>query len=198
MATKRVANANKEAEIKTINEMSTQEAEKPKTTAKQATQKKVTPVNTTNIFDASEPIMCTSVTAGELIMIGKKTKNVYRWANYGDTEAVEYQDLQAAKLTKSRYIFCPLLMIENDEILKAWPEVQDIYNAVYGMNDISEIFRLDNTSFKNTLATLPVGFKNTLKTIAYDMVEDGTLDSLQKIKIMDEVLGTDIMTLIKE
>lgn len=194
MATKRATDKNVETEIKVSEDTKTQ----TKATTRQSSQKKVVTSNTTNIFDPSEPIMCTSVTAGELIMIGKKTKNVYRWANYGDTEAVEYQDLQSAKLTKSRYIYNPLLMIENDEILKAWPDVQELYSSAYVANDFSEIFQMDNALFRNTITALPVGFKNTLKTIAYDMVESGALDSLQKIKIMDEVLGTEIMMLIKE
>lgn len=168
-----------------------------KTPAKSTTTRKSATSAKKASFDASEPIMCTSVTAGELIMIGRKTKNLYRWANYGDTEAVEYQDLQAAKLTKSQYVYSPLFMIENNELLEAWTDVQELYNKICDLKDIGEMFKLDNSRFKSTITALPVGIKNTLKTVAYDMVESGVLDSLTKIKIIDSVLGTDIMSLIK-
>lgn len=150
-------------------------------------------------FPASEPVMCTSVTAGELIMIGKKTKNLYRWSEYGDRTEVEYQDLQSAKLTRSQYIYQPLIMIENEDLLDTWNDVQELYNkAMHLGSDISALFNLDNAAFERTLKSLPAGFKRTLKTMAYSMAEDGTLDSLRKIRIIDEVLGTDIITMIKE
>lgn len=173
-------------------------ATKKATSAKTAKTKAVAAI-TKKSFDASEPIMCTSVTAGELIMVGKKTKNLYRWSEYGDRTEVEYQDLQSAKLTRSQYIYNPLIMIENEELLQTWPDIQGIYDKAMGTgNDIAELFKLDNSTFERTLAFLPIGIKNTIKTMAYSMVEDGTLDSLRKIKIIDKVLGTDIMTLIKE
>ena len=198
MATRRVST---QAEV-TVEEGAVDNNATETVTASNSTKatasKKVVSTASKPAFDASEPIMCTSVTAGELIMIGKKTKNVYTWANYGDSTEVEYQDLQAAKLTKSQYIFSPLFMIENDELLEAWPDLQEMYSKMYNSRDISELFKLDNATFKRTLTTLPVGIKNTLKTMAYVMVENGTLDSLKKIRIMDDVLGTDIMALIKE
>lgn len=168
------------------------------TSAKTVKQKTVAATER-KVFDASEPIMCTSITAGELIMIGKKTKNVYKWAEYGDRTEIEYQDLQSAKLTKSQYIYSPLIMIDNEELLNTWPDVQNVYNkAMSAGEDITELFNLDNPTFERVLKGLPVGIKNTIKTMAYSMVEDGTLDSLRKIRIIDEVLGTDIMTLIRE
>ena len=150
-------------------------------------------------FDITEPIRCTSVTAGELIMVGKKTKNVYVWSGYGDnTTFVEYQDLQAARLQKSQYIYEPLFIIDNEDIVNEWKDVATVYSKMCKMDEIAELFSLNNAVFKRTIASLPVGLKNALKTMAYDMVKDGTLDSIGKIKIIDEVLGTDIMSIITE
>lgn len=149
-------------------------------------------------FENSDPIRCVSVTAGELIMIGNKTKNVYVWSGYGDdTVYVEYQDLLSAKLTKSQYVFSPLFVIDDEDIVNEWKDVAAIYNKMVDAREIAELFSLDNTTFKRTILNLPIGLKNALKTMVYDMVENGSLDSLGKIKIIDEVLGTDIMSMIR-
>ena len=153
------------------------------------------PVKTTKSWGINDEINCTSVTSGELIMIGAKTHNLYRWMDYGDTQAVEYQDLRAEKFNaKSRYIYDPLFVISDEDLL-ATPEfaaVKDRYNNMLSVDDVYKIFSLDTVSFRKTLESLPVGLRNSVKSIAVTKIEDGTFDSIQKIKIMDEILQTDL------
>ena len=51
-------------------------------------------------FAMDDPILCKSVTFGELLLPGKKSQLLYTWANYGDTTEVEFQDLQALRSTR--------------------------------------------------------------------------------------------------
>lgn len=156
---------------------------------------KVEPVPTYKEFVPHELINTTSVTAGEMLMIGAKTKTIYRWADIGDTCEVEFQDLKAEKYnTKSRYIYDPLFVIENEDVL-ALPEfkkVAEVYQNMLSVEDVENIFNLDAMSFKRTIENLPKGLKNTIKVMAVTKIEDGSLDSIQKIKIIDSVLGTDL------
>ena len=46
-------------------------------------------------YAPDEQIVCRSITYGELLITGPKSKLLYSWSNYGDTTPVEYQDLQA-------------------------------------------------------------------------------------------------------
>lgn len=146
-------------------------------------------------YSPTDEIRCVSVTAGELIMIGRKTGNVYSWANYGDSEPVEYQDLKSEKFnSKSRYIYDPLFIIDDDNLL-ATPEfkaVREVYNNILSADDIEELFNLDNISFRKTLASLPRGIQNSIRSLAAGKIQDGVLDSLQKIRAIDEILGTDL------
>lgn len=146
-------------------------------------------------FEPTDLIECVSVTSGELIFFGRKTKNIYRWTDYGDTQEVEYQDLKSEKLNKtSRYIYDPLFMINNDNVLNS-PEfkgVSDVYKTFLSVDDIDDIFNLDLGNFKRTISELPIGLKNTIKSLAVTKIENGSLDSVKKIKCMDEILGTDL------
>ena len=120
-----------------------------------ATQKKeVVKKEVVKSYNPGDEINCFSITAGELIMIGRKTGNVYRWANYGDVTQVEYQDLKAEKLnSKSAYIYNPLFVIDDEELLatKDFANVAEVYKDILTIEDIDDIFSLDTISFRKML-----------------------------------------------
>ena len=159
---------------------------------KEITEKKENKVE--RKYETTDTIITTSVTAGELIMIGKKTKNLYSWSDYGDCSEVEYQDLAAAKSSKDPYVFAPYFIIDDEELLesKGWEKVREVYQNMYSLEDIESIFDLDLNSFKKTIQNLPKGLVNTVKTMAAEKIENKTLDSINKISTLDEELGTDL------
>ena len=146
-------------------------------------------------YAPDEEILTTSCTAGQLIMIGRKTGRYYIWSDYSDQTPVEYQDIKAEQyISSSKYIYDPLFIIEDEEFL-ALPEnkkVADVYANILSSKEIDEIFNLDSISFERTIKKLPKGIKNSLKAIAAQKVQEGTLDSITKIKALDEILGTDL------
>ena len=156
-------------------------------------------VEATRTIAPDEGIECVSVTAGELIITGKKTGNLYRWTNYGDTTTVEFQDLRVeARNAKSRPLYDPLIIIEDEDVL-ALPEfesVADSYKTVISIEEIDQFFDLPLQQFAAKLRSIPKGIKNTIKSIARDKLEDGSLDSLKKVKVLDETLGTDLYNLL--
>lgn len=151
-------------------------------------------INLEKKYESTDMIWTTSVTAGELIMIGKKTKNVYTWSDLGDKTEVEYQDLTAARASKDPYLLSPLFMIDDEELLesKGWERIKEAYKQMYKIEEIEEIFNLDLSSFKKVIKELPKGLINTIKTMAAEKIENKTLDSISKINILDELLGTDL------
>ena len=148
---------------------------------------------------SSDFISCRSVTAGELIAKGRKTGTIYIWTAYGDTTDVEFVDLQAWNSAKSGFVYEPLFVIEDEDVLamKQYEDLKEIYSTFYGVDNLNKFFELDNKTFKKKLEALPTGIQNSIKSIAADMLESGKLDSLDKIKSLDTVLGTDLMTFLK-
>jgi len=146
-------------------------------------------------YAPDDEIMTTSCTAGELLMIGAKTRRVYTWSNYGDQTPVEYQDIKAAQYIQGNpHIYSPLFIIDDEEFVNL-PEnkkIADVYTHILKADDIDQLFSLDNISFERTVDKLPKGIKNSLKAIAAQKIQDGTLDSVNKIKALDKILGTDL------
>jgi hypothetical protein len=157
---------------------------------KQEPQKAV--AKTPRKFAPDDMITCRSITFGELLLTGTKSKLLYSWANYGDTTEVEFQDLQALKSTRSSYLFRPRFIIEDEELAEQWSkDLGDMYKEIVHV-DVEDLFRLPVNQFKAKLKKAPKGVQQAVKNIAGEKIMNGSLDSLAKIKAIDEVLGTDL------
>lgn len=146
-------------------------------------------------FAQDEPILCKSVTYGELILPGKKSQLLYTWANYGDYTEVEYQDLQALRSMRSDYLRKPYFIIENEELLAQWADVRSAYEAAMRL-DIENLFTLPITQFRARLSEAPAGARDAIRDAANSMILSGELDSIKKINAIDEIFGTELKLLI--
>ena len=158
---------------------------------------KTEPKKTLRKYAPDELITCRSITYGELLLTGTKSKLLYSWSNYGDTTEVEYQDLQALKSTRSSYLFKPRFVIEDEELVEQWgKDFNDMYKNIVDV-DVEDLFKLPVGQFKSKLKKAPKGVQQAVKNIAGEKIMNGTLDSLTKIRAIDEVLGTDLKLYIK-
>lgn len=148
-------------------------------------------------YAPDDMITCRSVTFGELLMTGKKSGLLYSWANHGDTTEVEFQDLQALKSTRSSYLFRPRFVVEDEELVAQWgKDFENLYQSIVDV-DVEALFRLPVAQLRSKLKKAPRGVQQAVKNIAGEKILNGTLDSLAKIKAIDEVLGTDLKLYIK-
>ena len=146
--------------------------------------------------DPNELVMCRSVRFGELRLIGPKTRMPYSWANEGDVREVEYQDLVSWRALHSRYLFEPMVIIEDEDIREEWKaDLGPLYDSLQQI-DLKEMFKLPHRQFVSQLKKLPDGMKSTVQNMAYSMIQDGTLYDLRTIKTIDEVLGTELKMMI--
>ena len=146
--------------------------------------------------DPSELINCRSVVFGEFMLIGPKTHMRYSWANEGDTREVEYQDLVSWRALHSKYLFEPMIIIEDEDICEEWKaDLQPIYNKLQDIN-LKELFNMPQRQFVSKLKQLPPTMKSSVQNMAYAMIQDGSLYDLRKINAMDEVLGTELKMMI--
>ena len=146
--------------------------------------------------DPNELIACRSVCFGGLRLIGPKTHMPYSWANEGDVREVEYQDLVSWRALHSRYLFEPMIIIEDENIVEEWKaDFGDMYAELQNI-DIKAMFKLPQRQFIAQLKKLPAGMKTTVQNMAYSMIQDGTLYDLRTIKAIDETLGTELIMMI--
>lgn len=147
-------------------------------------------------YAPTDMVPCRSITYGELLLTGAKTKLLYTWANYGDVTEMEFQDLQALKSTRSSYLFKPRFIIEDEELIEQWAgDFKKMYDDIVTM-DVEELFKLPTAQLKAKLKKAPSGVQQAVKNLAGEKIMNGSLDSLAKIKAIDDVLGTQLMLYI--
>lgn len=144
-------------------------------------------------YEATDGIPCESITSGELGMVGIKSGINYKWADRNDITDVEYQDIIAAIRSNTDYVFKPYFIIRDEEIINQFPQVDEVYASMYSLKDLKDVLRMDVGNMISTIESLPDGAKQSIKNIAATMIQNGSLDSVQKIKAIDNLFDTKLM-----
>ena len=147
-------------------------------------------------FDNSDLIPCKSVTNGELLMVGAKTGILYKWASCDDIEDVEYQDLLYTTRQHSSYVMKPYFIVLDDDFVAQNKELDKLYREMYSFAEINDILQLDPNTMRQVILSLPAGVQEAVKGFAATKINDGTFDSIKKIKILDEIFGTSMLQIL--
>lgn len=144
-------------------------------------------------YAPTDGIPCKSITNGGLYMPGLKSNILYTWVDAGDVIEVEYQDLQAAIRSNNSYVMNPLFVIEDEELVAQFPQLKKLYETLYSVGELEDVItELSPGDMKATILSLPKGAQNSIKHLASKMVSDGRLDSVRKIKVLDEIFDTEM------
>lgn len=156
-----------------------------------------TPV--TKEYDAYDLIPCQSLVNGTMYYLSPKSNTMYTWDNNGSIVDMTYEDLLVMKQSHSELMYRPCLMIMDEELLSQprWANVKSIYDNydVLSLGDATKIISLDSLSLKKALDKLTPSMRVVICNTAATMIENGTLDSIAKIKVIDEVCGTELYSL---
>ena len=145
-------------------------------------------------FEQTDPILCVSITSGELGMIGLKTGVNYTWAGRNDETEVEYQDLVAAIRSGKSHITKPYFIIKDRDFLAEFPKVADVYKNMFSIEDLQDVLiDLDARSMIATIKNLPQGAQDSILNIAATLISNNQIDSVSKIKALDEYYNTKFM-----
>lgn len=147
-------------------------------------------------FESDDLIRCRSVRPGQLIYQSNKSDTLYIWNGYDDEVEMLFSDLRSLYISKSRFIFEPWFIIENEDLLEQWPTVRELYKQVYKYENLEDVLTYPNDDFRNALLAMPEGLRESLKTMIATKIEDESFDSLQKVKIVDQIMGTDLRILL--
>ena len=140
-------------------------------------------------FNADDIIVCKSVVPYKLNAVSVDKNKVYHWEYYGDIDYVEYRDLQA--LRRTNYITKPLIMIEDPDLCYQWRrELGDTYKYYLGIEYPEEFFDKSDAEFEKILNEAPNTIKDVIKITAINMIRNENYPSVQKLVLIDEILGT--------
>ena len=155
-------------------------------------EEKVVPTEQPREFQKDDLIEVKSVFAGSCTLVGRRSGNVYVWETLGEIQYVEYQDLLAEITNRySKYIYEPLLLIEDEDVINKNPKLKDLYDAMIDVEEIEDSLLNDSVEeLRSILITLPSGLKETVKSVASTLMQDGALYDVRKIRLLDDLYHT--------
>ena len=172
--------------------MATKTMQKTNTEEVQSKQEVVLKQNEKKEFGQSDGVQCHSVIQGGLYFEGPKTGMLYSFSDYGDITDIEYRDLVAAVRTKSEYVYNPYFIIDDEDFIAEFPAIKKFYEDQISIKDLKAILDKDVSDMVAEIKRLPKTAIEALKKIAATQVANGRLDSVRKIKALDELFGTDL------
>lgn len=158
-------------------------------------KKEPAPAAKKKFFD-TDMISCMSITPGELLVVGDKTKDLYDWLYDGDVVDVSYGDLMSMVRTHNINVYGPRFVIQNDEFLAEHKDIADLYVSLYSPNDLRQILSLPVDQMRSVIQKLPDVAKEAIKNFASAGVDNRTFDSVNAVKVIDELFGTSLLTKI--
>lgn len=144
-------------------------------------------------FGSEELIPCVSITPGELFVVGPKSKTLYTFANADDVVEIEFRDLDYMARAKDTMMFKPRYIVQDEDFIALHPVLDEVYSSLNSIQDLKNILKLAPSKMEKAINSLPVGAKESIKTIVASMIDDGTLDSIQRVKVLDSIFGTEML-----
>ena len=169
------------------------EKEEKKTTTKKKTVEK----REIKTYSPTDMIPCRSVSPWKIIETGadRNSGTIYQWNGFGDVEYVTYRDLQYLK--RRDIIKNGRIVIDDPDLCSQWSkELGESYKCFLGVNYPEEFFNMPDSVFESKLKNAPDVYKEVIKYTALDMIRAENYPSVQKLAIIDNILGTCIKEFI--
>lgn len=163
------------------------------TTTKATTTESETVKPVKKKFAATDLIPCVSITPGEMFYVGAKSKTLQTFADMDYVVEIEFRDLDYSARTNDPLMYRPRFIVQDPDFVALFPKLGEVYDSLYTNKDIREILKMQPKQMKKAILSLPEGAKDALKTIATTMIDEGKLDSINRIKVLDSIFNTNML-----
>lgn len=139
---------------------------------------------------------------GELIYINDRTGDQFIWENYGEEQTLTAKDIRDMKARQQMFFKEDWIsIIDSHSVNMSEYTLKDIYDALqvgryYDENviafELDDIFSMNEKEMRETIASMSDTIKRTVVIRANDKIKDGSLDSISKVKLLEEVLNCEL------
>lgn len=170
------------------------------TSVKEPTPKKEavveTPPPVKRKYEKDDMIPVKSLFEGEVILVGRRTKQDYHMTELGEVVEVEYQDINAEIISgQSPYIYTPLILVMDEELVSTKPKLKALYESLVPIEDIHRVIEYgDIDELREMVKHMPKGQIDLTKNIVASKIAEGQLGNMRIVKNIDRLLGTEFAT----
>ena len=180
--------------------------EAPVSPAKEETAAPAKPERPAKVrLDDSVLIRVKSNTYGQLIYVNKRTGDRTEWSRFGEEQSVTMGDLRAMKGTQLPFFSDQMIVVTgcDDE---RYPDLTpaEIYDAllvsryyknIVDPDNFGKIFSASEDEIRQWVSQMSSNSRMNLIVALNAAIRNGTLDSLRKIKLFEDLLGCELATL---
>ncbi|WP_226035615.1 hypothetical protein [Aquibacillus saliphilus] len=173
-------------------QVSDKNEEVEKTTTKELKQE----VPKKKSIDRDLMVSCRNLTSGRLTYISKKTGLETVWSEFGDEEYVDVAELLTMKTSQPKFLKEPWLFID-DEDVSEYLGLKELYKNIIPIDEVDDFFSLSANEARKIVPKLPKGTKQLIGEKARIGITDGTLNNLQLVKLLEQELKLDLISLME-
>ena len=142
-------------------------------------------------IDHNELIACRNAVDGSLIYVSEQTRQKYLWDAYGRVQYLPMGELMTMQGSQPRFLNDVWLIIDDEEAAQ-YLGLTKLYESLIELEDLDSFFNLPIKKMEEILPKLPKGLKTTVATRARKLVEDKSLDSGNKIRLLENMLNIEL------
>lgn len=144
--------------------------------------------------DPNEIITVYNGFQGKLIYISPRTKETFRWDEFGDTQEMELRELRNARSSAKKFFINNWFMFaEEDSWVIDYLGLRQYYKFALQLDEFDELFTKSPATIEKTISKLSNGQKKSVTYRARRLIADGEIDSNKAIAALEKSLGVELI-----
>jgi len=141
-------------------------------------------------FKSDDEIEVANYTTGRCIYINPHTYAEWNWNGFGDSQPIPFGELVVMKANFPKFLTDPVLVILNEDVVKHFGLVEN-YKKIIIPSDLKKFYEMEDEKIVEFLKTATTQTKRLIITLTRQKIEKRELESLFKIKLIEETLNAD-------
>lgn len=157
------------------------------------------------MFDDSAIVLVKSNTFGHLIYINPRTGDRTDWMHFGDEQPITMGDLRAMRGTQNAFFSDNMIIVSgvnDDRYPDAGPSdvydalmVSKYYKYLVDPDNFNSLFSMNENEIRERVHSMSQNARMNLVIALNTSIVNGSLDSVKKIRLFEELLGCELTDL---
>lgn len=143
-------------------------------------------------FELTDSVLIRNGFHGPLIIELPKSGYTIKLQEFGDEDYVEIADLRTLRNSHPKFFKKNWILFDDPDVID-YLHVNEYYKNVLTNEEIEELFDLPEEVMTKELRKLSDGQRSTAMYAAMEKIGDGALDSIGKIKALEDIFGCKLM-----
>lgn len=127
-------------------------------------------------------------TQGVLIYKNVHTGETFYWEKFGDEQEMELRELKNAKSSNKKFFINNWFLFDDPAVID-YLGVGQYYKYALNTDEFNDLFSKSAEEIAAILPNLSAGQKKSVGCRAYQLIKEGSIDSMKTIKALEEGLG---------